>query len=209
LLTAQDEERQRLAHELHDEFGQLLAGLSMAAQRLRAKLATGNHDREPLADEICRGIDDAIQKMRAMQTGLYPTVLDVLGLEDALDSLAEEFQERTGIACIVDQDSEPFALDATRRRAVYRIVQESLTNVVRHSGASQVEIAMRREGPLLRIDIQDDGRGIAAEKTTASTSYGLTGMRKRAELCGGNLEIRAQQGHGTLIRVEIPVDSTQ
>jgi PAS domain S-box-containing protein len=206
LLTAQDDERQRIAHDLHDEFGQLLAGLSMAAQRLRTKLTTGNHDLEPLADQLCGGIDHAIQNMRTMQKGLHPTVLDHLGLDEAVDSLATEFQERTGIACILDQDSEPLELDMVRRRALYRIVQEALTNVVRHSGASQVEIAMHRDGSHLCIEIQDDGRGIDPEATMASTSYGLTGMRKRAELCGGSLEIRAQPDEGTLIRVEVPVE---
>jgi PAS domain S-box-containing protein len=209
LLTAQDDERQRIAHDLHDEFGQSLAGLSMAAQRLRAKLAPADHDLEPLAGQLCTGIDHAIQTMRSMQRGLHSTVLDDLGLEEAIDALGDEFQERTGIACVFDQASDPFELNRARQRALYRIVQESLTNVVRHSGASQVEISMHRDGTRLRIEIQDDGRGIDPEKTTAPTSYGLTGMRKRAELCGGSLEISAQPGEGTLIRVEIPIESTR
>ena len=153
-------------------------------------------------------IDRAIQTMRTMQRSLYPTVLDHLGLDAAIDDLVKDFQERSGIACNLEMEGEPFELETAKRQAVYRIVQEALTNVMRHAEASEVDIILRREGPRLQVEIRDDGQGMdpAAEKQT--DSYGLTGMRKRAEICGGSLTIRTEPGGGTVVTVEVPLDAT-
>jgi PAS domain S-box-containing protein len=209
LLKAQDEERKQMAHELHDEFGQSLAVASMTAKRLCAKVPADEHDLRELADQLRGDVDRAIQTMRTMQRGLYPTVLDHLGLDAALDSLVTEFQERTEIACDLEVEGGPFHLDAERARAVYRIIQEALTNVARHAEAAEVEITVRRKPSALHIEVADDGRGIEPEMTTSPTSYGLTGMRKRAELCHGNMQISARPGGGTRITVELPLEPNE
>jgi PAS domain S-box-containing protein len=206
LLTAQEDERQRIAHDLHDEFGQLLAVSKFEAHELCKKLTAERQDLREVADRLHRAIERAIDTMRTIQRGLYPTVLDHLGLGDAIETLVNEFQERTGVACILDMDAEPIEVDAERARALYRIVQEALTNAVRHSGASQVEIALQRNGSHLRLEIRDDGRGIDAADLSALNSYGLMGMRKRAELCGGSMEIRGEPGEGTVITVDVPLE---
>jgi PAS domain S-box-containing protein len=209
LLKAQDEERKQIAHELHDEFGQLLAVVSMSAQRLCTRIPGDQQDLREAADQLVEDVGRAIQTMRTMQRGLYPTVLDHLGLDAAIDLLVSEYQERTGIACNLDVEGAPFNLDAERARAVYRIVQEALTNVARHAEAAEVDIIVHRNGSGLRIEVRDDGRGIEVGKTLAPTSYGLMGMRKRAELCGGQLEMRARSGGGTLIAVRVPLEPNE
>jgi signal transduction histidine kinase len=141
-----------------------------------------------------------------MQRSLYPTVLDNLGLEAAIDDLVGDFQESSGVACNLDMDGEPFELDIEKRQAVYRIVQEALINVTRHAQASEVDVVLRREGSILHVEIRDDGRGLDAEAERETDSYGLTAMRKRAEICGGSMTIRAQDGEGTVIAVEVPLE---
>jgi signal transduction histidine kinase len=104
-------------------------------------------------------------------------------------------------------EGAPFHLDAERARAVYRIIQEALTNVVKHADAAEVDIGVRSNGSRLRIEVADDGLGIDPAKTTAPTSYGLTGMRKRAELCGGSLTIQVRPDGGTRVSAEVPLGS--
>jgi PAS domain S-box-containing protein len=209
LLRAQDEERKRIAHELHDEFGQSLAVVSMSAQRFCAKIPAHQPGLRKAADQLRGDVERAIRTMRTMQRGLYPTVLDHLGLDAAIDVLVSEYQERTGIACNLDVEGAPFNVDEERARAVYRIVQEALTNVARHAEAAEIDIIVRRNGSGLHIEVGDDGRGIELGKVMAPTSYGLTGMRKRAELCGGDIEIRARPGGGTLIVVQVPLEPNE
>jgi PAS domain S-box-containing protein len=207
LLQAQDDERQHLAHELHDEFGQLLAVSKHTAHELHAKLNAERHDLGGVAGRLRGDIERAIDSVRTIQRGLYPTILDHLGLSDAIETLVNEFQDRTSVACILDMDAEPLDFDSERRRALYRIVQEALTNVVRHSGASEVDIDIHRNGSRLRIEIRDDGRGIDPAELSALKSYGLMGMRKRAEMCGGSLEIHGKAGEGTVLTVDIPLSA--
>jgi signal transduction histidine kinase len=207
LLRAQDEERRRIANDLHEEFGQLLAGAKMNVNRLRAKLPGQNHDIEELGGRLCEDIDRAIGTMRAMQRGLYPTVLDHLGLDAAIDDLVKDFQERSGIACNLEMEGEPFELETAKRQAVYRIVQEALTNVMRHAEASEVDVVVRREGSHLHVEIRDDGRGMDEAAEVRTDSYGLTGMHKRAEICGGSMTIRTKPGEGTVITLEVPIEA--
>jgi PAS domain S-box-containing protein len=209
LLQAQDEERRHLAHELHDEFGQLLTVSKHSAGELHAKLTAEHHRLGEVAGRLQGDIERAIASVRTIQRGLYPTILDHLGLDDAVESLVNDFQERTGVACVLDMDAEPLDFDKQRQRALYRIVQEALTNVVRHSGATEVDIDIHRQGSRLLLEIRDDGHGIDPAKLLASDSYGLMGMRKRAELCGGSLEIRGGNGEGTVLTVDVPLFDTK
>jgi PAS domain S-box-containing protein len=205
LLKAQDEERRRLAHELHDEFGQLLAVSKVAAHEMHVRLTAEHHELGEAAGRLHRDIERAIDAARTIQRGLYPTILDHLGLSDAIETLVNDFQEQTGVACVLDLDEEPLEFDVHRQRALYRIVQEALTNVVRHSGATEVDIDIHRQGTRLHVEIRDDGRGIDPAKLSALNSYGLMGMRKRAELCGGSLEICGKAGEGTVLSLDIPL----
>lgn len=205
LLAVQEEERQRLARDLHDEFGQLLAVSKFEAHDLSARLPEDRRDLRDIAGRLIGDIQRAIDTMRSIHRGLYPAILDDLGLNDAIETLVAELRERTGISCSLAISPERFELDPDRQRAIYRIVQEALTNAVRHSGASSVEISLHREGRHLQVRVRDNGSGITPASLSASRSFGLTGMRKRAELCGGRLEIQPHPDRGTVVALEVPL----
>jgi len=205
LLKAHDEERQSVAHELHDDFGQLLAGLKFAVHRLRKHLPADRPDLGEIGDQLHRDVETAIHKMRTLHRGLHPSELEHLGLASAVETLVGDFQERTGIACSLEWDDSSLTLGREQQLHLYRIVQEALTNVARHADAAEVEVKVRVEPSQLCIEVQDDGCGMDPERASAPTSYGLTGMRKRAEYCGGRLHIRSEPGEGTMVRVEVPL----
>jgi PAS domain S-box-containing protein len=209
LLAAQDEVGQRLALDLHDQFGQMLAVARLQAQKLGTELKTDRHPGHQVAGCLVADIDRAIEAMRSIQRGLYPAILDDLGLDAAVEALVNEVQERTGIACDLDTTDDFLGLSRDRQRALYRIVQEGLTNAVRHSEASQVDISLQRNGSVLRLRIHDDGRGIEPAALAASDSHGLAGMRKRAESCGGRLNIRTSPKEGTTLTLEVPLADSE
>ena len=208
LQAVREEERTSIAHEVHDELGQTLTGLKIDLSWLRTQLG----DQSPLADcvqSLIERMDGAMDTVRRIATNLRPSVLDHLGLVAAIEWQALEFERSTGIEVHLDvraMDVEPDQRSAT---TVFRILQEALTNVARHSGASATHIALRGGEELLHLDVADDGRGIVEADRQSPGLLGLVAIRERALACGGELVIRDSRGQGTRLSVTVPLFFTQ
>jgi PAS domain S-box-containing protein len=203
-LRAREEEARRIARELHDETGQLLASVHIALGRLVRELAPAERAR---FDEVSRLLDLAEAHLRRIAYELRPVVLDDLGLGPALEFLAAGVQSRAGIHVDLDVADEA-RLPAETETALYRVVQEGLSNVVRHAGASRVRVALVQEDGVARCTVTDDGAGFDVAATlgrTGEPGLGLLGIRERVEALGGRVEIRSSPGQGTELTVSIPV----
>jgi two-component system NarL family sensor kinase len=205
VFDAQEEERGRVARELHDGISQILVGVRYALDNARRKLERGDTQ---AAEPLAKGIDSlgqAITEVRRISRDLRPGVLDDLGLGPALKTLAEEFEARTGITCVFETVVFRNRLDDEAKIALYRIAQEALTNVERHAAADRVEIDLRghRRGGTLRI--HDNGRGLSASRSAASPGLGLRNMQERMEQLGGTLVIREGKSQGTTIEATVPL----
>lgn len=206
----QEEERRRLARELHDGIGQTLTALANQIQRIfddaRAMENLGLEHRLADALELTRG---ALHDTRELSRLLRPTLLDDLGLEAALKWLARTLGERTGLAIEVHSTLADQRLSEDVETLVFRITQEALTNVIRHSGAREAQILLTRSPAQLRLQVHDDGRGFEPASTTGAgksgESAGVRGMRDRAELFGGTLEIHSAAGEGTTVQLLLPM----
>jgi signal transduction histidine kinase len=199
LLVVQEEERAHIARELHDDLGQSLTALKMDVIGLLEQ----RPDRSPIGDRILRTLDHTVTSVQRISSELRPSMLDDLGLAAAVESEARLFEERTGIECELSIPDDP-PLGGRDATAIYRIVQEALTNVARHSNATRVEIRLRERAEELLLEIRDDGRGMTAEEAIDRTSFGLIGMRERADLLGGALVFEGVPGRGTIVSVRIP-----
>lgn len=199
MLDNQEAAARRFSHELHDELGQSLTAVKT---NLTAIEERGGFSRERV-DDCLRLVDEAIGNVRQMSQLLRPTILDDFGLEAGLRWLAEGFAARTGVDVAV-QSNFPGRLPDETETHLFRIAQEGLTNVARHSGAKHVRITLDPEGDGVRLVIQDDGRGLP-EHDGGRRGLGLTGIRARARSAGGVAEIRSTPGHGVLIEVRVPI----
>ncbi len=205
--AAIESEKTRVARELHDELAQSLTALKMDAIWMRDNLPQNG---QPLADKIngMLGIlDNTVVATRRIAADLRPLLLDDLGLVSATQWLAQNFSQRTGVDCelLANEElelAEPYAT------AVFRIVQESLANVAKHAKASQVQIRIERTTNSVRITVSDNGQGFAPDAPRKHASLGLMGLRERAELLRGRVEITSQLGGGTLVSVNIPVEES-
>jgi PAS domain S-box-containing protein len=204
IIAGQEKERAAVARELHDEFGQVLTALGLDAAWLRERLKDADPEGSRQAQAMCGVIDKAIDEVRGIATRLRPGALDHLGLVDALDWYIRDFEKRSRIRCVYRHGGIPRIADKAAT-AAYRIAQESLTNVARHSGASRVDISLRAEKGALLLSVEDDGKGIAAEQLGESKGLGVVGMRERASLIGGTLSIGPCAGGGVRIELRIPL----
>jgi signal transduction histidine kinase len=201
-----EEEARRIAHSLHDEAGQLLASVHLAIESVGRDLPAGARGR--LKD--VRALLDEIEKhLRRLSHELRPTILDDLGLLPALEFLAQGVTSRTGIPIIVDGQRER-RLPRTVETALYRIVQEALTNATRHARARRIEVRLGIEPQAVRCAVRDDGKGIDPASTrdgSAEGGLGLIGIRERLSALGGHLAIQSTPGHGTELSVTIPLET--
>jgi len=206
LQSVREEERTRIAREVHDELGQALTSckldLSWIANRLPRHL-------KPLLDKTRRlseHIDFTIQTVRRISSELRPGVLDHLGLAAALEWQANEFQNRTGIRCDVHASLREPVLAQELNTTLFRIFQETLTNIIRHAGATRVAVNLKETDGNILLQVRDNGRGISDAEQTSPGSMGLLGMRERAALLGGDFKITTPaRTRGTQITVSIPV----
>lgn len=203
LQDAQEEERARVARELHDEFGQALTVLKIDLSRLIARLPDGDETLKQHAQEMTALIDQTVDAVRNVATRLRPGLLDRLGLAAAIEWQAEEVAGRTGLRIDLDLKGGGRDLDPDLATAVFRIFQEALTNVVRHAAANRVCVILRAEDEIL-LQVQDNGRGIAPRQIGGSRSWGLAGMRERARAWGGRLEFEGAPGQGTTLTLRLP-----
>lgn len=206
----QEDERRRLARELHDGLGQTLTALTHQLERLQQKLGEGD------SRELGSGLADAVEtarlalnETRELSRLLRPPVLDDLGLPAALSWLARTLEQRTGLRVELALDGLEERLDPEIETLVFRLVQEALTNVLRHAGVDCATVEVSRTAGLLQLRISDRGQGFDADATLtgreAAAGSGLRGMRDRLELFGGRLELSSEAGQGTLVSAAVPL----
>jgi PAS domain S-box-containing protein len=202
-----EDERTRIAREIHDSLGQALTALKLqlsAAQEVAAKEASGLSSR---LHETTLMVDDLVKSVRRIATDLRPPILDQLGLPAALEWLAQDFSKRTSILCRATIQATQDAISSELGTALFRIVQESLTNVLRHAGATRVDIELNIKGGCVTLEINDDGTGITEAGTMGPGSLGILGMRERAAALGGVLEVVPRQQGGTRVAAWFPPPS--
>lgn len=205
LQAAREEERTRIAREIHDELGQALTGLKLDLAWLGTRRPRGNSGALRQIDmSITTRIDETMEVVRRIASELRPSVLDQLGLEAAIEWLVQEATQRTGIAVTLQAEEFPKLPDEVASHA-FRIIQEALTNVTRHSKATRVDVTVRRLETAIILGVEDNGVGFMPQSLSGLRSLGLVGMRERALACGGSLMIRGKPGEGTAIIVTIPV----
>jgi PAS domain S-box-containing protein len=204
-----EEDRTRMARELHDQLGQALAALKIDLHWVGQQITTGvqvrSDDLTGKIDCMMRLVDETLSRVRRISSELRPPVLDKLGLLAAVEWEAEEFARRTHIRTRVKAEVEHVGLDRGRSTAVFRMLQEALVNVAAHAAASNVKISVSVVAGRLRIGISDDGRGIGADQTTGGVALGILGMRERASLLGGGVAIRRGRRRGTVVTIGIPL----
>jgi PAS domain S-box-containing protein len=211
LQFIREEERTRIAREVHDELGQVLTALKMDLSLLNHKLLESSAilPRRILYEEIksmSKKVDATIKSVRKIVTELRPEVLDHLGLRSAIEWQAQEFQARSGIECKLDPNVETVEVgDRDSETAIFRILQEALTNVARHSGANHVDIFLTRLNGELILEVKDNGRGLTDDDLSKTRSFGLLGMRERALFLGGDVEVTGFPGKGTTVKVRVPL----
>ncbi len=208
VVFAQEEERHRLSRELHDEAGQALTALKLSLELIQAELPL---DAEVLRQNLAEAValtESTKERIRLLAQGLRPPALDTVGLNLTLEALCRDFSRRAQLP-IKYEGQEVRGLSDAMTICLYRILQEALTNVVKHAQASQVDVRLLREGQTVRLIVADNGRGFshdAARMLTQWTGIGLQGIRERLELLGGWLEVESELGRGVRTVANLPVN---
>ncbi len=206
LQSLLEEERTRISREIHDELGQSLTALKLDLSIIRRSLVSdglAEHSEKVLAIE--RTANRIIRTVRRIATELRPGILDELGVAAAIEWMAKDFRDRTGIPCNVKFQRVDKIASPVRATAIFRIVQEALTNVMRHAAASRVDVALKRKGGSILVEVRDNGIGIMEKHVSGTGSLGLIGIRERVRLLGGKVEISGKPDRGTSVRVILPL----
>jgi PAS domain S-box-containing protein len=206
--SMREEDRRRIAREVHDVIGQLLTSLKMKAGWLDLRLTEAG---SPLAEHtrsMIQMLNDAFGSVRQIATDLRPTLLDDMGLIAAMEWQVEDFQRHSGVQARFDSTLDTAPLNTDAATAVFRILQEALTNVARHASASRVNVTVEEDHRgWLVLQIQDNGRGIPPEALQQTHSLGLVGMRERINLLGGEFKISGENNHGTSVTIRVPMNA--
>jgi PAS domain S-box-containing protein len=206
LQSSREQERTSIAREVHDDLGQALTALKMDLFWLEKRLPK---DQEPLIEKtksMEKLLDTAIESVERIITQLRPGILDDLGLAEAIEWQTIDFQSRTGVKCKLNLDLVDTVFEKEHSTAIFRIVQEALTNVWRHANATMVSISLKKKSGELRLEVKDNGKGIPKKKISHPKSFGLIGIRERAHVLGGKSNIKAVRNKGTTVTVTIPVE---
>lgn len=208
LETLRESEQKRIALEIHDELGQALTGLKMRLHLLKRQAGlNGSAEDAKLGsgfDEMTGMVDSTISTVRRIASELRPSLLDDFGLVAAMEWQAVEFERKTSIPCIFNADTDSLDLGPESNTAVYRILQEALTNAARHSGASRVWVDLQTRTDEIVMKVRDDGSGIDLERLSRNRSLGIIGMRERSRLLGGEISIDSRDEGGTMVELSIP-----
>ena len=204
-----EEEKARLARELHDELAQSLTALKMDTIWVRDHASSVPGMVTMKLDEMVKMLDRTVAATRRMAADLRPLMLDDLGLVPAIEWLASNFMQRCGVPCTLSVNNElELELPEPYATAVFRIVQESLNNIAKHAAASQVIVTLDKTQDAVRLRVQDNGCGFFSDGARKPQSLGLMGLRERAQLLGGSVAISSARGKGTTVEVSIPLDQT-
>jgi PAS domain S-box-containing protein len=208
LQTVREEDRKKVARELHDQIGQILTSIKMDMTWVVRHLPESEVQVLARLAESIELINDGVKAVRIICSGLRPGVLDDLGLAAAIEWQASEFATRNNIRCEVSVPPIDLHLDGDRATATFRIFQECLTNVIRHAQAKSVRVDLCQEDENILLVVKDDGKGFSeAGFSNSLGSLGLLGMKERAQFCGGDVQIFSSPGNGTTVTVRVPVDT--
>jgi signal transduction histidine kinase len=205
LVQLQEEERRSLSRELHDDTGQLLTALKLGLSVLEREAGDEAAVRSRISG-LKQTADAIADSLHQLAVSLRPFSLDRYGLAPALEGLLADFARRTGLEVEFTPDLGTGRLGSDTETALYRIVQETLTNVLRHAQASHVVVRVGRQNGVVRLQVEDDGRGFDVAEALARGRLGLLGMRERAEMLGGSLEVDSRPGEGTTVAITVPLD---
>jgi PAS domain S-box-containing protein len=208
LQWVREEDRKRVARDLHDQIGQILTAIKMDMTWMTRHLPESEGEVLARLTESIQLINDGVKSVRTICSGLRPGVLDDLGLAAAIEWQASEFAARNGVRCEVSVPPVDLHLDGDRATAAFRIFQECLTNVIRHAQAKSVRVSLCQEEENILLVVEDDGIGFCESDLSNSLgSLGLLGMKERAQFCGGDVQISSSPGNGTTVAVRVPVDT--
>ncbi len=205
LQTSREQERASVAREIHDDLGQILTALKMDLSWLGKRLPKDNMALTKKQSEIDQTLDLAIDSVQRIMTSLRPGLLDDLGLEAAIEWQITDFQDRTGVVCRYHQNPEGIHINEELSTALFRIIQETLTNVARHANATQVDISLEANTDELVLKVKDNGKGITEAQISHSKSFGLLGIKERAHVLGGKVKIEGTRNQGTSVTVRMPL----
>jgi PAS domain S-box-containing protein len=200
-----ENEKKEIAHDLHDDLGQKLTALNMDIAWLKARIGVRSKGVENKLDEMVEILNEALDSTKKISYGLHPRILDDLGLQAAIEWQLTEFNKSTGIKYHMSFAPKDLEINKKGALVVFRVVQETLTNVARHSQASEVILKLRTNANFLRLSLNDDGVGIKNHQINNPRSFGILGMRERVQTIGGNISIRTRQGKGTELNLAIPL----
>lgn len=203
LQVVREEERTRISRELHDELGQSLTAIRIGLSVMETQHEMQNDEWLKNVSALKKIADSTVESVQRIAADLRPLILDELGLLPAIDWLLESFSERSAIAYELSQPTQPLDFNREASTAIFRILQESLTNVSRHSHATLVVVALKATKDFITLKITDNGSGMDSS-VSRQNSLGLLGMRERAFMLGGKLKIQSRTGSGTSIEVRIP-----
>jgi PAS domain S-box-containing protein len=207
LQWVREEDRKRVARDLHDQIGQILTAIKMDMMWMTRHLPESESEVLARLKESIQLISDGVKAVRAICSGLRPGVLDDMGLAAAIEWQAGEFASRNGVQCKVTVPPVDLHLDGDRATATFRIFQECLTNVIRHAQAKSVRVDLCQEEESILLVVEDDGIGFSESRfSNALGSLGLLGMKERAQFCGGDVQISSSPGNGTTVTVRVPLD---
>jgi PAS domain S-box-containing protein len=206
LQSIREQERTTIAREIHDELGQLLTGLKIELSFIDNRLPEEMNDLKEKVKSMSKLTDTTIKTVRKIASELRPVILDDLGITAAIEWQTQEYQKRSGIPCRFHVIPAEFELDQKRSTALFRIFQETLTNVFRHARASEVNITLEKRDGTVNLLVKDNGIGISKKKINNPRSIGLLGIKERAHSLGGSVEIKGIRNKGTTVSVTIPVE---
>ncbi|MGD0277142.1 MAG: PAS domain S-box protein [Syntrophales bacterium] len=205
LQSVREKESTRIAREIHDELGQSLTALQMDLSWLGSQLPADAAHLQDKADRMSHLVDTTIDMVHRISTELRPILLDELGLSAAIEWQAKEFQNRSGIRCDLHLDDMDSSIDKDLVTTLFRIFQETLTNIARHAGAKTVKVQLIQDGKELSLKVSDNGRGITQKQIDDPKSFGIIGIRERVNLWGGSVRITGKKDMGTKVMVRIPL----
>lgn len=205
LQSVREEERTRISREIHDELGQALTALKMDLYWLDGKLSDDDHGYKQKLESMIELLNFTIQCVKKISSDLRPGLLDDLGLTAAIEWQADEFQKHSGINVCIDEIPEEVNIDPEKATAIFRIFQETLTNVARHAKASEIKISMKTDDKKVRLKVSDNGIGIPKGKITDAKSLGLIGMHERVHPFNGRVRIQGIKNKGTTLTMTIPL----
>jgi len=208
VVTAQEEERKRLSRELHDDLGQALIAHTLNLRNLQSEIPIQPETLSTRLDGLIGDTNQTIHKMRLLAQDIRPTLLDTLGLRTAMETYSREFSYRSGLPVIFEADMKLPEMSDVISITLYRVLQEALTNVIKHAHATQVWVDVSIEENTIALTIQDNGIGILTPSDAAKNGIGITGLRERLTLVGGKLEISSPTTKGTIISAQLRLEET-